>query len=100
MTLDLFTQTKFDIYMVQNPGLYPMFEKFAFELINAGHKRLGAKMIFERMRWQTMITTKGEYKLNNNYTAELARFFMERNPRYEGIFETRIMTKQDTGFIN
>ena len=43
-----------------NPHVFDLYEKFAFELINKGYKRLGSKMIIERIRWETMIKTTSD----------------------------------------
>lgn len=100
MQTDLFIKTKFEIYLAQNPGVYPMFKKFAFQLLEAGHKRIGSKMIFEKIRYETMLEQKGEFKINNSYSADMARKFESDYPIYKGVFEKRIMTKKDVGFIN
>jgi len=68
---------------------WDLFEQFTFEALNAGRRRIGAKMIAERIRWETMLRKSGEYKFNNNLTAEYARRFMAKYPQFDGIFETR-----------
>jgi hypothetical protein len=69
-----------------------MFCRFTRQAINAGRTRFGARMVWERMRWYTMIEAKDEafnFKLNDHYPPYYARLFMEENPRYEGFFELR-----------
>ena len=100
MQTNLFDKTKCDIYLEQNPEVYPMFKEFTFELIRAGRKRAGANMIIERLRWETAIRTKGDFKINNNYAPDLSRKFMEDHPQHKGFFQTRVQTRKDTGFIN
>jgi hypothetical protein len=54
--------------------------------------KMGAKAIWERMRWDFMLFQKASneaYKLNNNYVAYMARFAMEREPSLRGFFELR-----------
>jgi hypothetical protein len=53
--------------------------------------RLGAKAIWERLRWNFMLRkAEGEkFKLNNNYTAYMARFAIKKVPGLAGYFELR-----------
>ena len=66
------------------------FEKFAFDIIAAGHDKYSARAILHRIRWHYQIE-KGDrdYKCNNNWSAPLARWFMEKYPARQGFFETR-----------
>ncbi len=79
----------FSQYHSKNPQIYEEFKRFTFELINAGHRRLGSKQIVERIRWETMITTDGIFKVNNNYTVDYAYLFEQDFPSYAGIFAHR-----------
>ena len=83
-------------YISRNPKVWDYFQKFAFELINQGSKRLGAKMLFERIRYEAKFRKMADFKVNNNYTAEMARKFEQVYPMYAGIFEKRIC-KKDKG---
>lgn len=76
-------------FLTENPHVFALFERFALEAIAAG-ARLGSKAIVERMRWETAVVTRGDtFKLNNNWTAALAREFVERHPEHDGFFELR-----------
>lgn len=77
-------------YHARNPQIYEEFKRFTFELISAGHRRLGSKQIIERIRWESMITTDGIYKVNNNYTVDYAYLFEHDYPGYAGIFAHRL----------
>lgn len=58
-------------------------------------KRIGAKAIWERIRWfYSVRKVGGDYKLNNNYAAYMARFAMERVPELAEFFETRAVGVQ------
>ena len=72
-----------------NPAVYATFERFALEALK--HRRkFGARMIWERMRWEVLIVTRGsDYKLNDHYTPFYARLFMREHPEHAGCFETR-----------
>ena len=85
--LDLFSVTKrekFNTFHRDNPDVYKSFKKFAFELINAGCKHLGAKQIIERIRFETTIQTQGdpEFKINNNHTCFYSREFCREFPEH------------------
>lgn len=82
-----------------NPDVYDLFEQFTNEAIAAGMKRVGAKFVFERIRWEILVATSGAgycvaskrlLKLNNNFTAWYARLFMARNRAHVGVFELRV----------
>lgn len=62
---------RFLAFHAANPHVYAAFERFARQAIAAGRKKLGAGLIYERMRWYYSIETTGtdEYKLNNTYRA-------------------------------
>lgn len=77
-----------------NPTFYPVFKGFARQLIVAGRQHFGAKMIFERIRWDVAIRTRGEeWKLNNNYPAFYARLF-EADTGLTDHFEKRVQDEE------
>jgi hypothetical protein len=80
----------FEQYQERNPRIYKEFVHYAFELINAGETKIGSKSIFEQIRWQSKIKKDGEFKVNNNYTADYARKFEQDHPHLAGIFEKRV----------
>lgn len=63
---------------------------YALEAKHAGQPKYGSKAICEAIRWHEQIR-KGnrEFKLNNNWTAPLARWAMQARPELRGFFETR-----------
>lgn len=78
-------------YHAKNPHVYALFVAFAMEAIRAGRRKLSANVIFERIRWESLIRTEGDgFKVNNNYRADCARKFMEEHPEHSGIFRIRI----------
>jgi len=79
----------------QYPQVYLLFEKFALQLIHAGKKKLGAKMILERIRWEIATGSKDEegFKINNNYTAYYSRWFIRNHPQYAEYFEFRTIRR-------
>ena len=83
----------FFAFHAKYPEVYALFERFALEAIHAGRESIGAKAVWERMRWETAIgsarTNSEQYRLNNNFTAYYAREFVERHPELADVFETR-----------
>ena len=73
-----------------NPHFYPLFIRFATQLAQRGYRNISSKLLFERIRWESMIRTVGEeWKLNNNYTPIYARRFMRDYPQHDGLFRLR-----------
>lgn len=93
---DLFADVKgirkrFEDFHLQHPNVYLLFEKFAVALIAKGHKKLGAKMIIERIRWEYATNSKDDqgFKINNDFTAHYSRMFIRNHPQYKEYFEFR-----------
>jgi hypothetical protein len=81
---------KYKEWDARNPQFYPLFCRFANQLIERGHSNIGVALLFERIRWESMIKTDGEpFKLNNNYKSIYARRFMRDFPEHEGCFRLR-----------
>lgn len=84
-------KTAFEIFDSENPQVWKLFVKFAFDVIKAGHDRFSADSILHRIRRATSVeTTDSHYKINNNYSADYARKFMKQFPEYKDFFETRV----------
>lgn len=82
-------QERFERFHAENPHVYEMFVRFARQL-RARRARGSAAMIFERMRWETAITTNDpHFKLNDQYTSRYARLAMAQEPDLAGFFEIR-----------
>jgi hypothetical protein len=82
---------RFQDFHRANPQVWDLFDRFAWELARAGSSRLSAKLIFERIRWETTLATRGEpWRVNNSYSAFYARLWMARYPDASASFETRV----------
>lgn len=68
-----------------------MFENHALDAFDAGVKKIGAKAIWERMRWSFQVEKRlgDEFKLNNNFTSRIARTAATRHPALAEMFEFR-----------
>lgn len=81
-----------------NPHVYVLFKRFAFEAMEAGHQKLSAWLITNRIRWETTIVTRSEdpFKVSNNHIAYYARLFMSEDPVVRGgFFRLRPMRGED-----
>tara|TARA_Y100001970_G_scaffold82815_1_gene104830 strand:+ start:1740 stop:2069 length:330 start_codon:yes stop_codon:yes gene_type:complete len=80
-----------------NPHVYRALVDLARQLARQGHRRLGMKMLFEVLRWQSMIKTfnpdGSDFKLSNDYTAYYARLIMSREHDLKGIFKTKELSQ-------
>lgn len=80
-------------YHRENPEVYKSFCAFADQAIAAGREYLGAKMLFERIRWYTTIEARERFpsgfKLNNNFHAFYARLWLREHPERPEFFELR-----------
>lgn len=74
----------------RNPQVYAAFERFTLEAIRSGASKIGAKAVWERMRWWAHVESRGDdWRLNNSWTALYAREFLRRHPEHKGVFELR-----------
>jgi len=79
---------KFFEYHKQNPEVYEMFKRFAYEA-RKRWRHFGAKAIFERLRWETNVSSTGDFKLNNNFPSAYSRLLILEDPSFRGFFELR-----------
>ncbi len=93
--VDLFTghtpaEKKFLEFHEANPNVYKQLVGMAKQLKAQGHARAGIQMLFEVLRWKTMLkTTDSDFKINNNYAGRYSRMIMEEYPELDGFFEIR-----------
>ena len=75
-------------YVRMNPRVWEHFESFSLSAIRA-KRRVGAKAVFERVRWEVHLETGRRFKANNNYPSYLARIFEVKHPKFRGYFRKR-----------
>jgi hypothetical protein len=74
----------------RNPAVFAAFERLALEALQRGRARIGAKALWERMRWDLDLELgDAAPKLNNDHVALYAREFARRHPEHAGAFEFR-----------
>lgn len=81
----------FEQFILDNPHVWKLFVRFAMEVIDTGRDHYSADAICHRIRWHVDIETRDRegFKINNNYTAFLARRFEGVFPEHMGFFRTR-----------
>jgi hypothetical protein len=74
-----------------------LFERNALLISDRGFQRYSADAILHSIRWHMHVERGNrEFKLNNNWTAPLARWFMKRHPELpQGFFETRVRKSRE-----
>lgn len=73
-----------------HPAVYAAFERLALDAIARGKTRIGAKSLWERMRWEMWLVESGDGPaLNNDFVALYARLFIARHPEHADVFEVR-----------
>lgn len=87
------TREAFEEFHADNPQIYAMFVRFALQ-VSERRKRFSAKMIFHRIRWETMIgSNDDEFKIDDGWISHYSRKFIEDYPQYDGLFEFRTRAK-------
>lgn len=75
----------FEKYDAENPQLWEAFEKYALQAAKY-RGRFGARAIFQRIRWDTMVSGKGDYKITDGWCAHYARKFAKVHPEHKDLF--------------
>lgn len=87
---------RFKEFHNQNPRVWNLFQRFAFEVIKAGYAHYSADAIFHRIRWHVHIETVGDtVKLNDHYTSYYARLFAVAYPAHAELFQHRKRTSEE-----
>lgn len=80
----------FSQYDKENPQIWDAFQRYSRQLRASGRKRIGAKLIMERIRWDSAIGGYGDFfKIDNNHTAGYARKMIEYDSDFATLFQTR-----------
>ena len=84
-------QERFEKFHGENPHVYRLVCRFVDELIAAGCLRAGIKLVWERIRWEMIISTRrdDDFKLNNIFHAHYARLWLDDHPEHPEFFELR-----------
>jgi hypothetical protein len=83
-------ESAFQKFHEENPTVYKKLVGMTHDLKARGHRKIGMQMLFEVLRWRSMLQTHGDpYKLNNNYCSRYARLIMANEEGLEDMFELR-----------
>lgn len=80
---------EFKKYDEEHRGTWLKFQAVALKWINRGITRIGAKAIFEEIRVDCRRNNGEEFALNNTFSSDYARKFVNLHPQYEDLFELR-----------
>jgi hypothetical protein len=80
-TIDAFIES-----FLANKSVWAQFEIYTLAAIESG-KKVGAKAIMERVRWESEVERCEEFKVSNNWTAYYARVFAIKYPHHRNYFE-------------
>lgn len=80
-------------FHLRHPDVYDGLVRLARQARQRGVERLGIGLIYEVLRWETMmgadVPSEEPFKLNNDYRSSYARWLMETCPDLDGLFMTR-----------
>jgi hypothetical protein len=77
---------KWCLFHRENRHVFELFRRFATEALESGRK-VGARMITERLRWHSAIETNAkDFKINDHHSPYYARLLTGLDPRFEGFF--------------
>lgn len=79
---------EFRLYDMANPIIWDKFEEYALNLIEKGWSKYGSKGIMEVVRYHIKLNGV-PIRINNNYTPDYARKFVQKYPQHKGFFEFR-----------
>lgn len=91
-TTGLSHEEAFEKFHRENPHVYQLLRKEALRIKRrTSLKKVGIKLLFERLRWLYAFKTQEDnFKLNNNHHAFYSRELMKREPELSDFFRTRV----------
>lgn len=90
-------QERFEAFHRANPHVYAALKNLALQMLRKGVRQYGMSGLFEILRWQFALQTKGEpFKLNNDFRSRYTRLLMQQEPELQGFFETRTLRERGT----
>jgi len=82
------TQPEFPSYIPED--VCKKFEDLAFDAWEEGFDLYSARTILERIRWHYQVERGNrEFKCNDHWSPDLARWFLRRHPHMTGFFNLR-----------
>jgi hypothetical protein len=87
------TKENFETYDVEHPDIWDMFRMFSLQVASR-REHFSAKCVFHRIRWETVVGNKGDYKIDDGWISHYARKFAKEYPEHNELFQFR--TRKDT----
>lgn len=90
-------ERKYRVWLETHGIVFALFERFALNML-ARQRRFGISALTERVRWEIASTWEQDvdgYKINNNYTAYIARDLIRKHPAMGALIELRAI-REDT----
>lgn len=75
-------------YHREHPEIYRLFDRFAWQAIERGHRRFSADAILHRIRWEAR--PGSPHRINDHFSAYYARLWIANNPDQRHFFERRV----------
>lgn len=90
---------KFKQYHTDNPKVWDLFKRFAYDMRNTGRETYSAEIIINQIRWHHDIESKGgeAFKINNDYKPMYARMLVYKYPEFKDFFKFRKVTSRGIG---
>lgn len=81
---------RFEAWHQANPWVLTYLERKVADLEAAGATRVGIGQVWEVLRYDYRIATRGDgFRANNNWRSRYARLLIERHPEWADLIETR-----------
>src|ERR1039458_3585900 len=82
---------RFALWVQLNPTLVERITRLALAQAARGARRLSTKSLFEQVRASAVVAgPPADWKLDNSFTAPMARLLVQRHPELDGLFEFRV----------
>ena len=92
--MSICTEKKFKIYHVENPQIYMAFKEKALEAVKR-KQHFSCRAIFHVLRWETMVSGKGDFKVWNDSSPYYGRLFEKDFPQHKGFFRKKKILASD-----
>lgn len=82
--------SRFNLWIKDNGFVLDEALRLARARLDRGETFISTKALWEELRVSLNTTKEGGYRLNNDFTAIVARRLLELEPRLIGVIETRV----------
>lgn len=89
---DATIQARFEDFHTRNPWVYEALRQLLGTAVQRGVRKIGIKLLWERLRWDVLMTTTAtDFKLNDHFTSRYARLL---DAEFPGVLELRKLRSQ------